>query len=91
MHALTAWDLTFQVSLGYTFTPATCSQLLHWFKVVAFLNKHLMIALLGWWGGGGNLPSTYFGAIGFFNEADTLESSSILIIYAELRAGLYTQ
>jgi hypothetical protein len=23
MHALTAWDLTFQVSLGYTFTPAT--------------------------------------------------------------------
>jgi hypothetical protein len=58
------------------------------FKVVAFLNKHLMIALLGWWGGGGNLPSTYFGEIGFFNEADTLEPSSILIIYAELRAGL---
>jgi hypothetical protein len=56
-----------------------------------FLNKHLMIALLGWWGGGGNLPSTYFGAIRFFNAADTLESCSILIIYAELRAGLYTQ
>ncbi len=50
-----------------------------------------MIALLGWWGGGGNLPSTYFGAIRVFNEADTLEPSSILIIYAELRAGLYTQ
>ncbi len=28
--------------------------------------------------------------IGFFNEADTLESSSILI-YSELRAGLYSQ
>jgi hypothetical protein len=23
MHALTAWDLMFQVCLGYTFTPAT--------------------------------------------------------------------
>jgi len=23
MHALTAWDLKFQVCLGYTFTPAT--------------------------------------------------------------------
>jgi hypothetical protein len=31
-----------------------------------------------------------FRAIGFFNEADTLESSSILI-YSELQTGLYTQ
>ncbi len=23
MHALTAWDLKFQICLGYTFTPAT--------------------------------------------------------------------
>ncbi len=30
-----------------------------------------------------------FRAVGFFSEADTLESSSILI-YSELRAGLYT-
>jgi len=29
-------------------------------------------------------------AIGFFNEADTLESSSILI-YSESMTGLYTQ
>ncbi len=34
--------------------------------------------------------STLFHAIGFFNEADTLESSSILI-YSELHAGLFTQ
>jgi hypothetical protein len=32
---------------------------------------------------------TYFRAIGFFNEADTFESSSILI-YSELQMGLYT-
>jgi hypothetical protein len=32
----------------------------------------------------------YIRAIGFFNEADTLESSSILI-YSKLRAVLYTQ
>jgi len=31
-----------------------------------------------------------FRTIGFFNEADTLESSSILI-YSELQTGLYTQ
>jgi hypothetical protein len=31
-----------------------------------------------------------FRAIGFFNEADTLETSSILI-YSKLRAVLYTQ
>jgi hypothetical protein len=28
MHALTAWDLKFQVCLGYTFTPATLDLLL---------------------------------------------------------------
>jgi hypothetical protein len=33
---------------------------------------------------------TIFRAIGFFNEADTLESSSMLI-YSELQAGLYTR
>jgi hypothetical protein len=33
---------------------------------------------------------TMFRAIGFFDNADTLESSSILI-YSELHAGLYTQ
>ncbi len=27
MHALTAWDLKFQVSLGYTFTSATLNEL----------------------------------------------------------------
>jgi hypothetical protein len=32
----------------------------------------------------------HFRAVGFFNEADMLESSSILI-YSELTAGLYTQ
>ncbi len=26
MHALTAWDLKFQVCLGYTFTPATLNR-----------------------------------------------------------------
>jgi hypothetical protein len=31
-----------------------------------------------------------FHAIGFFNEAETLESSSILI-YSDLPTGLYTQ
>jgi hypothetical protein len=31
-----------------------------------------------------------FRAVGFFNETDTPESSSILI-YSELRTGLYTQ
>jgi hypothetical protein len=31
-----------------------------------------------------------FEEIGFYNEANTLESNSILI-YSELRAGLYTQ
>jgi hypothetical protein len=31
-----------------------------------------------------------FHAIGFYNEADTLESSSILI-YSQAMAGLYTQ
>ncbi len=31
-----------------------------------------------------------FHAIGFFNEADTFESSSVLI-YSELLTGLYTQ
>ncbi len=33
---------------------------------------------------------SFFCAIGFFNEADTLESSSILI-YSELHASLYTK
>jgi hypothetical protein len=32
----------------------------------------------------------YFRAIGFFNEADIVESSSILV-YSELPKGLYTQ
>jgi len=32
----------------------------------------------------------YFCAIGFFNEADTLESNSILI-YSKLQKRLYTQ
>jgi len=31
-----------------------------------------------------------FHAIGFFNEADTLESSSILI-YSQLQMGFYTE
>jgi hypothetical protein len=30
MHALTAWDLKFQVCLGYTFTPATLSPASAW-------------------------------------------------------------
>jgi hypothetical protein len=37
-----------------------------------------------------NIALINFRAIEFFNEADTLESSSILI-YSELHAGLYTQ
>jgi len=30
MHALTAWDLNFQVCLGYTFTPATLHNIYSW-------------------------------------------------------------
>jgi hypothetical protein len=32
----------------------------------------------------------YFHAIGFFNEADTLETSSVLF-YSQSMSGLYTQ
>ncbi len=32
-----------------------------------------------------------FRAIGFFNEADTLESSSTLIYYFQEQIGIYTQ
>ncbi len=37
-----------------------------------------------------NFKKSYFRAVGFFNKADTLESSSILIC-SELHSGLYTQ
>ncbi len=38
----------------------------------------------------GNKYCTCFCIIGLFNEADTLESSSMLI-YSEFKTGLYTQ
>ncbi len=42
------------------------------------------------WPDGKMERQTHFRAIGFFNEADTLESSSLLI-YSESHTSLYTQ
>ncbi len=39
MHAQTAWDLKFQVCLGYTFTPAT---------LVLFINLNITLACCAW-------------------------------------------
>ncbi len=52
-------------------------------SIVGFSGQHVKMRLSILW-------SEYVHAFGFFNEPDTLDSSSMLI-YSELLAGLYTQ